>query len=339
MNTYDLIRPFLFQLKPESAHDLTLRLLELLVKLPGGSELLSYLWGEGKEFPVQVCGLHFRHPVGLAAGMDKDGRLAGYWNKLGFSFAEIGTVTPVPQLGNPRPRLFRLIQDQALINRMGFNNNGVDALVTRLQKSKPNYPIGGNVGKNKQTPNENALLDYQVGLKKLNPVVDYYAINISSPNTPGLRALQETDALRNLLTGIRLTVDMLPFKRPVWVKISPDLTDDQLKSVCEVLLETNMDGVIAANTTLDRQGLISSPDVINQTGGLSGHPIAKKSTKCIAKVIQYTNHQLPVIGVGGILNPADALDKLDAGATLIQLYTGLVFKGPQLIHQILNKIK
>jgi dihydroorotate dehydrogenase len=339
MNIYDLIRPFLFQLKPETAHELTLRLLELSIKLPGGRELLSYLWGQGKENPVQVCGLNFRHPVGLAAGMDKDGRLAADWNKLGFSFAELGTVTPIPQLGNPRPRLFRLPQDQALINRMGFNNHGVDALVLRLQKSKPDYPIGGNIGRNKQTPNENALEDYQLGLKKLNPVVDYYSINISSPNTPGLRALQEADSLRDLLLGIRQTVDLLPVKRPVWVKISPDLREDQLKSVCDVLLETRMDGVIATNTTINREGLISSADLINQTGGLSGHPIAKKSTQCISKVIQYTNHQLPVIGVGGILNPADALDKLDAGATLIQLYTGLVFKGPQLIHQILNKIK
>lgn len=330
---YQILKPILFQLPPEKAHHIVFSSLRFLLNSPARI-LIKQIWGNTPSRPVSLAGLKFRHPVGLAAGFDKDGLLYPHWSDLGFSFAELGTVTPKPQSGNEKPRLFRLPKDQALINRMGFNNLGADALAQRLSSRPKDLIIGGNIGKNKATPNEEAVSDYLFCMQKLAPFVDYFTLNISSPNTPGLRALQEKEPLRKLISEVISYSKSLENTRPVFVKIAPDLEEFALGELIEVLVSEGVQGVVATNTTLSRAGLQSDASLIQQAGGLSGKPVRNKSTEVIRFIHRQTSGQLPIIGVGGIFNPADALEKMEAGASLIQLYTGYVYEGPALVRKI-----
>lgn len=288
----------------------------------------------------ELFGLTFDHPVGLAAGFDKDAKLINQWGHLGFSFIEIGTVTPEPQAGNPQPRLFRLPEDHGLINRMGFNNQGLQQVKARLQKRRTKLVIGGNIGKNKNTPNETAYQDYIKGFEALYQVVDYFAINVSSPNTPNLRALQDKEPLKHILLEIQQLNAAKPTQKPVLLKIAPDLNNDQLDDIVDLVDETKIDGIIATNTTIARNGLATEAKILENigAGGLSGAPLARRSTEVIAYLHQKSNGSFPIIGVGGILEPADAIEKLKAGASLVQLYTGFVYSGPGLIKKINREV-
>lgn len=334
---YALLKPLLFQLDPEKAHHLVFSLLRHSLNSPL-KPLLQQWWGIVPDKPVTVSGLTFRHPVGLAAGFDKDGMLYPHWAALGFSFAELGTVTPKPQAGNEKPRLFRLTRDQALINRMGFNNLGVEALAQKLSAHSPDLIIGGNIGKNKNTPNEEATRDYLACMQALAGKVRYFTLNISSPNTPGLRALQEKEPLRQLISAVVSYAKTLPGNHPIWVKIAPDLEKPALMELLDVLITEGVQGVVATNTTLSRDNLASPPSLINQAGGLSGKPVRNKSTEIIRLIHRETNGTLSIIGVGGIFSPEDALEKLEAGASLIQLYTGYVYEGPGLVKRIVRSL-
>jgi dihydroorotate dehydrogenase len=287
---------------------------------------------------TEVCGLKFKNPVGLAAGFDKDGKYAENLALLGFGFIEIGTVTPKPQVGNPKPRLFRLVSDHALINRMGFNNEGVEMLVGRLKTMRKNgVIIGGNIGKNKDTPNENAVADYLICLEALYPWVDYFAINVSSPNTPGLRALLEKGPLEALVSAVMSRSRALGPEKPVFLKISPDVDRNQLDDIVEIVQKTGLHGIIATNTTVGREGLADQVQA-KETGGLSGRPVKALSTDIIQYLSSKTKGKLPIIGVGGIESPEDALEKIQAGASLVQIYTGLVYSGPGLVRDINQRI-
>lgn len=291
------------------------------------------------ENPVlerEVFGLKFKNPVGLAAGFDKDGKLIDEMAMLGFGFIEIGTLTPVAQEGNPQPRLFRLPEDEALINRMGFNNGGVKEAVERLKKRKSDVLIGGNIGKNKVTPNESAVDDYLICLEELHPYVDYFVVNVSSPNTPNLRDLQEKEPLKKLLSAVKSANDQKGKPKPILLKIAPDLTNGQLDDIVEIVLETKIDGVIATNTTIDRSQLKTSPSKVAAfgAGGVSGKVLAKRSTEVIRYLSEKSNKAFPIIGVGGIYSAEDAIDKLEAGASLIQIYSGMIYEGPGLIKRI-----
>lgn len=334
---YGLIRPLLFRLEPETAHHLVFNTLRILLASPLKS-LLTSAWGNTAEKTVDVAGLKFRHPLGLAAGFDKDGILHPHWGSMGFSFVELGTVTPRPQAGNPKPRLFRLPQDQALINRMGFNNLGVDALAQKLRNVSSDIIIGGNIGKNKDTPNESAHEDYLYCLQALAPFVDYFTLNISSPNTPNLRALQEKEPLQKLISSVVQASRNLKTPRPVFVKIAPDLSESALGELLDVLLSEGVQGVVATNTTLSRENLLSPKQIQQQAGGLSGKPLKNKSTEVIRFIHRHTGGILPVIGAGGIFCADDALEKLDAGASLVQIYTGYIYQGPSLPRDILKRI-
>jgi dihydroorotate dehydrogenase len=330
---YRLLRPLLFLLPPERAHGIAFGLLHVASKLPGAPALVG-----GRKPPaeaaVEVMGLRFPSPVGLAAGMDKDARHVDALARMGFGFIEVGTLTPRPQPGNPRPRLFRLPTDRALINRMGFNNGGVAAAVERLRRRRAGIPIGGNIGRNKDTPNERAVEDYVTCLQALHPVVDYFAVNVSSPNTPGLRALQEKDPLLDLLSTLKRAQPGVP--KPILLKIAPDLTGAQLDDVCAVVKESGIAGVIATNTTLSRQGLRTPKAAVEAMGpgGLSGAPLRGRSTE----VVRYLRQRLPrptvIIGVGGIDSVEAAVEKFEAGADLVQVYTGLIHEGPALVRRI-----
>lgn len=284
----------------------------------------------------EVFGLKFKNPVGLAAGLDKDAKLVNELACVGFGFIEIGTVTPLPQPGNPLPRLFRLPKDQGLINRMGFNNEGAEAAALRLKKSNPNVIIGGNIGKNKATTNEEADLDYEKAFNVLYDVVDYFVINVSSPNTPNLRELQEKEPLKKLLLNIQQLNNTKPSPKPILLKIAPDLSNQQLDDVVAIVLETGIDGVIATNTTIDRQNLSTSESEIGTigAGGLSGQPLRNRSTAVIRYIHEHAKGAFPIIGVGGIHSPDDALEKLKAGASLVQLYSGFIYEGPGIIKRI-----
>lgn len=328
---YRLLRPFLFILEPEKAHRLTF----CLFKLPGAVRLSG-----GKPPPpeaaVEVMGLRFPGPVGLAAGMDKDATHVDVFGRVGFGFVEVGTLTPLAQPGNDRPRLFRLKPDRALINRMGFNNGGGDAAVSRLKRRSPGVLVGGNIGKNKATPNERAIDDYVRCFEALHEVVDYFVVNVSSPNTPGLRALQEKGPLLAILNELVRRDAARTVHRPILLKIAPDLSWEQLDDVVAVVRESGIAGVIATNTTIAREGLRTPPDQVAAmgAGGLSGAPVRKRSTEVIA----YLRGRLPrptvLIGVGGIDSADAAMEKLDAGADLVQVYTGLVYEGPGLLERI-----
>lgn len=282
----------------------------------------------------ELFGLKFKNPVGLAAGFDKNADLFHELEMFGFGFIEIGTVTPKPQDGNEKPRLFRLKKDEAIINRMGFNNDGVDAVVERLKKKKTTIIIGGNIGKNKVTPNEEAEEDYVISFQKLAAHVDYFVVNVSSPNTPNLRDLQEKEPLKKLL--FRLKEENKTVQKPILLKIAPDLTDSQLDDIIEIVTVTKIDGVIATNTTISRSGLATEKKAVEEIGmgGLSGKPLTTRSTEVIRYLSEKSGKSFPIIGVGGIHSEKDALEKLDAGASLVQLYTGFIYEGPGLIKRI-----
>ena len=280
----------------------------------------------------KVWGITFPNPIGLAAGFDKDAKLLNHWEAFGFGFVEIGTVTPKPQPGNPKPRLFRLISDRAVINRMGFNNSGVYSVLKRLQRKTTAIPVGGNIGKNKITPNEDAVNDYLDAFLKLYNAVDYFVVNVSSPNTPNLRALQDKEPLTHLLQTLKTLNLKKPDPKPILLKIAPDLTDEQLMDIIDIITSVNIEGVIATNTTLSREGLLSQQKT--EMGGLSGKPVADRSTEVIRFLSEKSNKAFPIIGVGGIHSPQDAIDKLEAGASLVQLYTGFIYEGPAVIKKI-----
>ena len=336
------IRPVLFLFNPEFIHHFTFRFLRLGGKIPGVTMLIKALFSvEHKKLEREVFGLRFKNPVGLAAGFDKDARLIDEMASFGFGFIEIGTLTPQPQPGNSKPRLFRLPKDNALINRMGFNNGGIFSAVELLKKRKSKIIVGGNIGKNKVTPNEQAGEDYLRCFEALYPHVDYFVVNVSSPNTPGLRELQEKEPLRKLLEQvIALSKEKNKYK-PVLLKIAPDLTSEQLDDIVQIIKETKTDGVIATNTTISRLELKTPKKIIEQigAGGLSGKPVSDKSTEVIRYLRAGLGPDVPIIGVGGIMNEQDALDKLDAGANLIQLYTGFIYEGPALIKRINKQLR
>ncbi len=334
---YRLLRPMLFRLEPERAHDLTLRLLRL-VEIPPLRKLLAWFFS-APDKPVEVFGLRFRNPVGLAAGYDKDAFALGGLSALGFGHLEVGTVTLRPQPGNPKPRLFRLVEDEALINRMGFPGKGaqhvLQALRHRERRMGKGIRLGVNLGKNKDTPLEQAAEDYLELLRLFSPLADYLAINVSSPNTIGLRRLQGREMLSGLLGAIAAYRQQAACRPPVLVKLAPDLEPEELEDALDVILQTGMDGVIATNTTLGREGLRSPMG--SESGGLSGRPLSYRSEAVLAHVVKQVQGKLPVVSAGGILSPEDAKRRLDRGAALVQVYTGLVYNGPGLVRSIIRR--
>jgi len=353
---YQVLKPLLFQLAPEKAHHLTVKGLAATLAVPGLGHAFRATYSlEDPKLERKIFGLPFPNPVGLAAGFDKDGKYYKNMASLGFGFLELGTVTPRPQAGNPQPRLFRLPQDRALINRMGFNNEGVEALANRLlAQGRPGRTIiGGNIGKNKTTPNEQAVGDYVWCFERLFPLVDYFVVNVSSPNTPNLRALQDREPLTALLTSLQeLNVKLakptispleqlgalgeLTQEKPILLKIAPDLTDGQLDDILSIVRDTGIAGIIATNTTIAREPLTTAPSRIEAigNGGLSGSPVRQRATEVIRYLYENSNKSLDIIGVGGIDSPASALEKMEAGAKLIQVYSGMVYAGPGLIRDI-----
>lgn len=332
---YSYIKKILFSLDPEIAHEFTLQSLRLLTLL-GIDKLCKPMVSK----PCEVMGLRFSNPLGLAAGLDKNGDFIDALAALGFGFIEIGSITPKPQSGNPKPRLFRLVKEQAIINRMGFNNKGVDYLIERLKKTKYQGILGINIGKNRDTPIENALDDYLFVLQRVLPYASYVTINLSSPNTEKLRDLQHGELLRSLLKNLKLAQAeyMLQHKKyvPLVVKISPDLTQAELAEMAEIFLSEKVDGVIATNTTLSRLGVENS-SFVKESGGLSGKPLFTHSTQIIKQLNELLQNKIPIIGCGGIFSPEDAKEKVAAGASLIQLYTGLIYQGPDLIRSIVSQ--
>jgi len=335
-----LIRPILFWFDPEKVHYFTFSLIRFLSKIPGISFLFKTIYAvDDKRLETEVFGLKFKNPVGLAAGFDKDAVLYKELTNFGFGFIEIGTLTPKPQNGNPKKRLFRLKQDGAIINRMGFNNKGVESAIERL-KLNDNVLIGGNIGKNKLTPNENAVDDYIICFETLYDYVDYFVVNVSSPNTPNLRELQEKEPLTKLLQTLQTKNEHRLGNnnkvKPILLKIAPDLTNEQLLDIIDIIYTTKIAGVIATNTTIYREGLQSENK--NEMGGLSGKPLTNRSTEVIRFLSDKSNKSFPIIGVGGIHSAQDAIEKLEAGASLIQLYTGFIYEGPALVKEINKKI-
>ncbi|AIZ63075.1 dihydroorotate dehydrogenase [Hymenobacter sp. DG25B] len=332
-----LLKPLFFQLDAERAHHLVFDNLKRMARVPGGQALLRGLYDyQNPGLEREVFGLKFRNPVGLAAGFDKNAELTDELAALGFGFVEIGTVTPRPQPGNPQPRLFRLPQDEALVNRMGFNNAGAAAAAERLRHRRSDMIIGGNIGKNKDTPNEQAAQDYVACVEALHEVVDYFVVNVSSPNTPNLRQLQEREPLIQLLQQVQERNQALPKPRPLLLKIAPDLTDTQLDDILLIARETNLSGLVATNTTISREGLRTSPEHVASlgAGGLSGRPLRQRATEVIRYLHRHSDGALPIIGVGGIHSPQDAREKLAAGAVLVQLYTGFIYEGPAIVKRI-----
>lgn len=331
-----LIRPILFRFDPEEVHYFTFSLVKFLCKIPFVPNLLKSIYAvDDQRLEREVFGLKFKNPVGLAAGFDKDAKLYNELSNFGFGFIEIGTLTPKPQDGNPKKRLFRLKEDKAIINRMGFNNGGVEAAVLRLKQNK-GVLIGGNIGKNKVTPNENATSDYLICFDALFNYVDYFVVNVSSPNTPNLRALQEKEPLTELLNTLQSHNLLHKNPKPILLKIAPDLTNEQLLDIIDIINDSKIAGVIATNTTISRDGLQSENKA--EAGGLSGKPLTNRSTEVIRFLSEKSNKAFPIIGVGGIHSAQDAIDKLEAGASLVQLYTGFIYEGPSLIKEINQKI-
>ena len=327
-----LIRPILFNFDPEKVHYFTFSFIRFLFKIPLIPNIIKKVYEvENKSLERNLFGLTFKNPVGLAAGFDKDAKLFNELSGFGFGFIEIGTLTPKPQAGNPKKRLFRLRSDSAIINRMGFNNGGVEEAVERLKKNK-GVLIGGNIGKNKVTPNDEAINDYVICFKALFDHVDYFVVNVSSPNTPNLRALQDKEPLTKLLSRLMQENEDYENAKPILLKIAPDLNNDQLLDIIAIVKETNISGIIATNTTISRDGLTSKNK--EEVGGMSGKPLKERSTEVIRFLAEKSNKSFPIIGVGGIHSAEDALEKLDAGADLVQLYTGFIYEGPKLIKQI-----
>lgn len=334
-----IAKPLFFLLAPERAHYVTLAIFGFLLAIPGlGLLIRRYFQVSDPALQRNELGLIFPNPVGLAAGFDKDGRFLHIMQALGFGFIEVGTVTPRPQPGNPKPRLFRLPADEALINRLGFNNGGVNSLVERLKKRPAGLIVGGNIGKNKDTPNAQALDDYRYCFEMLHPWVDYFVVNVSSPNTPGLRELQEKEPLQKLLSTLETINRENEQHRPILLKIAPDLTDSQLDDILDIVQQTGIAGIIASNTTIARNNLRTPAAQVEAigAGGLSGKPVQEAANRVISYLYQKSEGKLFIIGVGGVNSPAAAQQKLEAGARLVQVYTGLIYEGPQLIKQ-LNK--
>ena len=332
---YPLLKRIFFLFDPEKIHHVVFKLIRFNLSIPGMKSIWKKIYVvEHPSLEQDLFGLTFKNPVGLAAGFDKDAKLFNQLGYCGFSFVEVGTVTPLPQEGNPKKRLFRLPKDEALINRMGFNNAGVNAMIEKLKHRKTDIIVGGNIGKNKLTPNENAIDDYLICFTKLFDYVDYFVVNVSSPNTPNLRDLQDKEPLTKLLQRLMDENATKTKQKPILLKIAPDLTNEQLDDIIEIVETTKIAGVIATNTTISREGL-KTPNVEEiGMGGLSGKPLTKRSTEVIRYLYEKSGKQLNIIGVGGIHSAADAKEKLEAGAKLVQLYTGFIYEGPKLVKRI-----
>jgi dihydroorotate dehydrogenase len=351
---YGILRSILFFFNPEWVHYFSMNGLKLLCKLPFGKAVLASLFKvSGNHLNTEFIGIQFPNPIGLGAGFDKNARYLNELEALGFGFVEIGTVTPIAQAGNDKPRLFRLPKDKALINRMGFNNDGVEIIQDRLKKwnnrvkTTSNYSenerliVGGNIGKNKMTPNEDAWKDYVICFNALHELVDYFVVNVSSPNTPGLRELQEKESLRKILTELQNQNTKFKTQKPILLKIAPDLSLEQIDDVISLAIEIKLDGLVAANTTIDRKNLLTQDAVLESigAGGLSGKPLQKRSTEIVQYIHEKTNGQLPIIASGGIFTGADAQEKLSAGARLVQVWTGFVYEGPSIVKNIAAHLK
>lgn len=338
---YALIRKALFTLQPEEAHNFAMKQLEFAYSVPVIKNWLkSQFIVSNPKLERELWGLKFPNPVGLAAGFDKDAKYTDPLACLGFGFIEIGTVTPRPQPGNPRPRSFRVPMDKGLINRMGFNNDGAKAAAERLKHRKERLIIGGNIGKNKDTPNEQAIDDYVACFKDLYNDVDYFVVNVSSPNTPGLRALQDKGPLMEILNRLMLLNKELGKPKPLLLKIAPDLTNEQLDDIISIVKETGIDGLVATNTTISRSGLKTPQTEVEKigAGGLSGLPVKQRATEVIRYIHKNSNGKIPIIAVGGIFTAADAIEKLNAGASLVQVYTGFIYEGPAIAANICKGI-
>ena len=334
---YRVMRSFLFKMNPEKAHDLSIKQL----KLTHGTVLDLFYRQKVQQRPVQVMGLTFPNSLGLAAGLDKNAECIDAFGAMGFGHVEVGTVTPVGQPGNPSPRLFRVLEGEGIINRMGFNNDGVDNLIENVKNSNFKGVIGINIGKNINTPVEQGKEDYIICMEKVYPHAGYIAVNISSPNTPGLRSLQYGEALDDLLSSLKDRQEALAKKHekyvPIALKVAPDLSDEEIESIAQSLLKYKIDGLIATNTTLDRE-MIKGMSHASEAGGLSGRPVQSKSTAVIAKFAQHLKGEIPIIGVGGIDSVIAAKEKIEAGASLVQIYSGFIYQGPPLVKDIVNHI-
>jgi dihydroorotate dehydrogenase len=340
---YKILRSLLFLLPAETAHHFSMNLLKAACSIGFIKNWLSGLFSfRDPKLARTIWGLNFQNPVGLGAGFDKNAKYLNELDVLGFGFVEIGTVTPKPQEGNPRPRLFRLPKDQALINRMGFNNEGVEKVAGRLkiwrerQKTSSRMIIGGNIGKNKNTENEEAWKDYETCFSALHPYVDFFVVNVSSPNTPGLRALQGKEVLKNILVRLQELNGKFPQQKPILLKIAPDLGEPEVNDVLDLAREIMLDGLVVANTTISREGLKTSSLVVEDmgVGGLSGKPLAKKSTRLVQYVHDKTGGQLPVIASGGVFNGRDAVEKIRAGGAMVEVWTGFIYEGPFIVKRI-----
>jgi len=327
-----IILPVLFLFDPEKVHNFTFLLFKIFLNIPFVGFLVQKIYSvDNKKLSKKLFGIEFKNPVGLAAGFDKNAKLYNELSRFGFGFIEIGTVTPIAQPGNPKKRLFRLTNDEGIINRMGFNNDGMHKIANRLKKNK-NILIGGNIGKNKSTPNDKAVNDYLLCFNYLFDFVDYFVINVSSPNTPNLRELQNTNFLRVILDSLNKENLKKSKTKPILIKISPDLSKENLLEIVDLAISLKIDGIIATNTTINRDNLTSKN--INESGGLSGKPLANKSNEVIRFISDKSNGKIPIIGVGGIHSAKDAIDKIKAGADLVQIYTGFIYEGPSLIKSI-----
>jgi dihydroorotate dehydrogenase len=340
---YKVLRGFLFLFSPEWVHYFSMNGLKLLFKI-GFKKLIASIFKPKGDNQYSIFNIQFPNRIGLGAGFDKNARYLNELEALGFGFVEIGTVTPLPQAGNDKPRLFRLPKDKALINRMGFNNDGVSIIANRLKEWKEKKSlliIGGNIGKNKVTPNEDAWKDYEICFKELHLYVDYFVVNVSSPNTPGLRELQEKESLRKILTHLQAINAVQPKPKPLLLKIAPDLTKEQIDDVIDLATEIKLDGLVAANTTISRDNLVTPVAEINAIGmgGLSGLPVKKRSTEVVKYICEKTNGRLPVLASGGIFTGADAQEKLNVGASLVQVWTGFIYEGPAIVKRICKTIQ
>lgn len=337
-----IIRPLFFQTDPEWVHHQIISVGEALQQ---SKELISFtrkLFTPVSD-PVQLMGLHFPNKIGLAAGFDKNGRCPWFWYAQGFGFIEIGGITPKPQPGNKLPRIFRLPKDQAIINRMGFNNDGADAVATYLLKVEDRLgrlpiPLGVNLGKNKWTPNELAARDFLITFQKLYSVGDFFVVNVSSPNTPGLRQLQDSESLKLIISNLKNEREKYQIKKPILFKIAPDLSNDQVSILCDLANALSTDGLIVSNTTLSRENLVSPVKFTQQTGGLSGKPVKARSTELIS-LVRKNLPQMPIIGVGGIFSEQDAIEKIKAGANMLQVYTGYIYEGPMMVKRWAKAVK
>jgi dihydroorotate dehydrogenase len=342
---YSFLRSVLFLFDAEAVHYFSMNTFRFFCEFPFVKNLIQKNLAPLSASPVTLFGLHFKNPVGLGAGFDKNAVYLRELETIGFGFVEIGTVTPLPQAGNDKPRLFRLPKDKALINRMGFNNDGVDAIASRLTAWRKYNPkstliIGGNIGKNKQTPNEEAYRDYELCFEKLFHLVDYFVVNVSSPNTPGLRALQEKESLHKILTYLQMLNHRRDKPKPLLLKIAPDLTEGQLKDIADLAMEIKLDGLVVSNTTISREGLQTDKEKLDAigAGGLSGKPAFELSNQVLRSIREKTNEKIPLIGSGGIFTGEDALEKIRAGANLVQVWTGFIYEGPVIVKKIVRSI-